>query len=190
MNQFPAQQSLIQLFSTIDSCVERKVQLPTLMLIYAGIDSLGWLAAEDAAAKVGERFTAWVDRFMLPERPLPCTATDLYSARCGILHTMTADSDLVNKGRAKRLFYAWGNADVSDLQMRLDRAYPGECVAVHINDLAHAIRLGAARMFDEADQDSELEARLIDRGGRYFVGLSTEFAPMMLPSGIAPAVTQ
>ncbi len=182
-------QSLIQLFSTIDSCIERKVQLPTLILVYAGIDSLGWLAAPDPSAIVGERFVAWVDGYLLAAKPMPCTGIDLYSARCGILHTMTGDSDLISKGRAKRVAYAWGSADVLKLQDALDRTYPGECVAVHIGALAEGLRLGTDLMFDDAERNPELEQRLIQRGGRFFVGMNGDFAHSMLPSGLVLPAT-
>ena len=88
-------QSLLQLFTSIDSCIERKVQLPTLILIYAGIDSIAWLGAENVSGPVGVRFMAWVDRYLLTAKPLACTSADLYSARCGILHSLTGDSDLI-----------------------------------------------------------------------------------------------
>lgn len=189
MSQIAIFQSLIQLFTSIDSCIERKVQLPTLILIYAGIDSIAWLGAEDPAGPVGERFTTWIDRYLLAAKPLACSAADLYSARCGILHTLTADSKLISKGRAKHLAYAWGNANARDLQRVLDQTHPGECVVVHISELAEALRLGTARMFEEADRDTALAQRLVEQGKRYFVGMNPDFTPAGLPPGLGAAAS-
>ena len=189
MSQVAIFQSLLQLFSSIESCIERKVQLPTLILIYAGIDSIAWLGADEASAPVGTRFMTWVDRYLLPSKPLPCTSADLYSARCGILHTFTADSGMISKGRAKHLSYAWGTAKAVELQRMLDRTSPGLCSVVHIADLAEGLRVGTAKMFAEADQDSMLAQRLVSRGSRYFVGMNPDFTPGSLASGFNSLAT-
>lgn len=139
------------------------------------MDSIGWLSAENPSSPVASRFTSWVETYLLAAKSLPCTAADLYSARCGVLHTFTAHSDLISKGRAKHLAYAWGTAKADNLQSRLDRAHPGACVAVHVNDLTEGLRLGTARMFDRASEDPVLSQRLLERGKRYFVGLNADF---------------
>jgi hypothetical protein len=100
---------------------------------------------------------------------------------------MTADSDLIAKGRAKHLGYAWGTADARVLQQMLDRTSPEKCIAVHIADLAEGLRLGTLRMFEEADGDRDLANRLSDRGGRFFAGMSSTFQRVWMPSGLPAA---
>ena len=97
------------------------------------------------------------------------------------MHTLTAHSELISKGRAKHLAYAWGPAKASDLQRALDRAYPGVCVAVHIGDLTEGLRVGTARMFAQADTDPVLAQRLVERGKRYFIGLNADFTRVEMP---------
>jgi hypothetical protein len=165
--------SLKQVLTAIDACIELEVQIPTTMLLYATIDSCGWLVAENEKAGVGVRFVNWVDKYLQPAKALPCRAIDLYSARCGVLHTMTAESTLIESGKAKPISYAWGNADVLKLQALVDHDRPGECVAVHINDLVEAVKLGILKMFEDASVDPELEQRLRERNSRMFIGLDS-----------------
>ena len=88
--------------------------MPCLVLLYSGIDAAA--SQEPAAGKgVGERFEKWVDRYMLKGKPLPCTARELYAARCAVVHTFTPDSDLSKAGKARVVAYAYGKAEVMKL---------------------------------------------------------------------------
>jgi hypothetical protein len=148
--------------------------MPALILTYSGIDALGWLAAPDITRPVRERFTSWVDTSMLPAKPLGCTAIELYSARCGILHTMTADSHLSARDGVRRIAYAWGGGNATELPRLADRVSRGQIVAVHISDLAEALRLGTALMFERAERDAELNARITERGNRFFSSIGID----------------
>jgi hypothetical protein len=155
------------------------------MLIYSGIDGLAWLSVEDNTG-VRARFEDWVEEYLFAVKAFPCSATDLYAARCGILHTFTGDSHLLARGQAKAIAYAWGDADVAALQRALDRTHRGECCALHINDLAEGLRLATAKLFDDADSDDSLRLRLQGRGARYLQPVTTEFTPGVVPSGFPP----
>src|SRR4051812_2144145 len=102
-------QNMMTLGAGIEACLEKKLQLPTLVLLYTAIDVAAWLSNDDPTARVGKRFMAWVDQYLLKAKPLPCTSADLYAARCGVVHTLTADSDLSDQGKARRICYAWGS---------------------------------------------------------------------------------
>lgn len=173
-----------EILVAIDTCIERKMQIPALVLIYATIDSCGWLVSGDE--KVRKRFEAWIERFLFAERALPCSATDLYSARCGILHTLTGESDLIRDGKAKTVAYAWGNGEVSVLQAIVDHDHPGQCVAIHINDLVEAVKLGIDKMLDEADADPKLAELLNGRSERLFANLDSavDFSSILQRPGL------
>lgn len=161
-------ESLIQVFATVELCAERGWQLPALILTYSAFDTMGWMAAPDPRAKVRGRFTAWAERYALPAVPrLRCTALELYAARCGVLHTFTADSDLSERG-VRKLVYAWGPADLSDLERAAAIVGSGAWVAVHVSDLTAAVRLGAAQMFEDSGRDPILRARIESRGAAFF----------------------
>jgi hypothetical protein len=166
--------SLLQVFSTAEVCAERGVQLPALILAYSAIDSMGWMAAEDPKARVRDRFVFWVDKYALPAVPrLSCTSVELYAARCGVLHTLTADSDLTERG-VRRIVYAWGAADLADLERATLLADPTKWVAVHISDLTAAVRLGTAQMLEDAQSDSILATRLAQRGAGFFESIGKD----------------
>ncbi|MGD0775521.1 MAG: hypothetical protein ABSC05_22120 [Candidatus Solibacter sp.] len=111
-----------QLIIAIDYCFEKRLIAPTLALLYSGIDTMAWLGLPDDRQDVtGEDFVQWTDRYLLPDSGISCTALDLYSSRCGIVHSMTGESRAIRRGVAQRVFYAWGNHRAEDLQQILDR---------------------------------------------------------------------
>ena len=84
--------------------------IPTLALLYSGIDTMAWLGLPDNQEDVTpEDFIQWADRYLFPDSGIPCTALDLYSSRCGIVHSMTAESRIIRQGIAKGVYYARGN---------------------------------------------------------------------------------
>ena len=90
--------NLSQLLLAIDECVGMHLVLPSLMLIYAGADVLGALERQPGEGTRAS-FVRWVEAYMLAARPLGCAGIDLYAARCGVLHTFSADSDPTAGGR-------------------------------------------------------------------------------------------
>jgi hypothetical protein len=98
----------------IDLCIEGNFVLPSLCLIYSGIDAAAWVAYGDIP--VNKRFARFVSDFMYKEKPLDPKPIDLYAARCGILHTMTPDSQLSATNKAVPISYAWGTADLGELK--------------------------------------------------------------------------
>src|ERR1700736_5152787 len=111
----PYFQALKQLKSSIEDCVSKGRVLSCLTLLYLTIDNL---ASLEKRATEGTRhsFVRWVDTYMLPNDALQFSALDLYAARCGIIHSFSAESDLSRKGQAKKIVYAWGTASVDSLR--------------------------------------------------------------------------
>jgi hypothetical protein len=163
-----------QLMAGIEVCLERQLQFPTLTLVYSGIDAVAWLGSAPTETAVRARFTRWVDKYLLAKYPLPCRAIDLYAARCGMLHTLTGDAQLIELGEAIPLSYAWGVAEASDLQVAIDRNMPGRLTAVHVNDLVGGFRAGALAMFAEAETNKALESRMALRANRFFTSLPAD----------------
>ena len=86
-----------------------------LMLTFSGIDQMAWLTVT-ADESNGADFRAWVKKYIDPETSLGCTAEDLWAARCGLVHTATAESrhNLKAAAKAKKVFYTTGSAKCSD----------------------------------------------------------------------------
>jgi hypothetical protein len=81
------------LLSVVTWCFQNQRILPGLALAYATIDILASLDRADAQQDTtGADFVAWVDAYLLPGSPLLASATDLYAARCGLLHTYAPQS--------------------------------------------------------------------------------------------------
>lgn len=146
--------------------------LPTAVLIYAHIDTLAWAGSSKQGASVRKNFEDWVSKWMLPELTIETptlTATDLYAARCGVLHTLTASSDLSDLGKAKKVVYAWGSATAqaaNDVIATSNAA--GKVATLHFETLLSALRNGYERFIAAAAQDPVLQQRLEDAAGKHF----------------------
>ena len=53
-------------------------------------------------------FIDFVKGYLLPDSGLLCSPEELYSARCGLLHCNTAESNISRSGKARHLIYAVG----------------------------------------------------------------------------------
>jgi len=87
MSELALYENIMLLGRGIDACIEKKLTAPALILIYSGIDTVGWIdSTDDYATRTS--FINWVDAYLLKAKQLQCTALDLYAARCGLLHTL------------------------------------------------------------------------------------------------------
>lgn len=94
------------LFHAVKACLDERLWEPGLILFYSVVDALAWLDCPREQADVTRAdFMKWVTTYLLPIPGADCTAADLYAARCGLLHTHTAESKLSRNARAKRVFY-------------------------------------------------------------------------------------
>ena len=168
-----------QIFSAIDYCLAEQLILPALVLIFTAIDSIAWAASEDDNSGVGNRFQSWVNTWMLQKYPLPCTAIELYAARCGVLHTLTPNADLNKDKNIRRISYAWGTANQKDLEESINRLeFPG-LVAVHVNDIYSSLKNGFDDYIESLDKDLPKRERFIQKVSTHFVDIDksvlTEF---------------
>jgi hypothetical protein len=157
-----------QLILAIDLCLEKGLTAPVLALVHVGIDTMAWLGLPDDQHDVtGEDFMQWVDTYLLPESGISCSALDLYSARCGVLHSMTGESRAIRRRTAKRLFYAWGNRNAEDLQRMVD-LLDEPIVAVQMETLVSAFRTAIDRFVAANERDRGLRERVGARMGKVF----------------------
>jgi hypothetical protein len=159
----------VELLRAIELCWEHRLYGPMLMLLYSSIDALAWLGCRlgEPEVKPGD-FTEWVDRYLIPDSGLPCTAADLYSARCGLVHSLTPDARNIRKGYARQIYYAVGPNRAMVLQYAIENS-PEPAVAVQLESLLSAFREAFTKFFDAAESDSELMARIESRRSRIFV---------------------
>jgi hypothetical protein len=167
--------NLLEFQSGIEACLAKKAQLPTLVLLYSGIDVAAWLSNDDPTAGVGKRFMAWVDQYLLKAKPLRCTSADIYGARCGLVHKLTPDSDMSDKGKARLVCYAWGSRSADELQaLAVLAGISDRYVCVQIEELYEAWQLGVGLLVQEMDRDPDREARILARAAKFFNADSTD----------------
>ena len=159
-----------ELVAAIDLLSDSQLRVPDMLLLYAGIDIMASLDRAESSVEVkpGD-FVAWANRYLLPDTHLECSAEDLYAARCGLLHTYTAESRRSRKGKARQIWYAWGDASAEELQSLIDRTDVPAAVAVHVDDLRAAFRRAVERFKESLLDDSE-KANLVHDRARMFFG--------------------
>jgi len=164
------EENLIGLLESVEDCLAKRRILPCLMLIYSGIDVIASLETGKASRSV---FIRWVNKYLLKAASLSCTALDLYGARCGILHTFSAKSDMSAKGQAREIVYAWGNAKAADLAAASIALGRNDCV-LRLRDLINAFRVGLADYLEEVMKDDKRKQKLEAGAGLWFTHLDQE----------------
>src|SRR5665648_561516 len=105
------------IIESISLCIKNKYFIPGLSLIYSGIDIMAWFNLPITQQDVtGKDFKKWTGKYLLPNSNLECNASDLWAARCGIVHTSSFKSKLSREGKAREIYYAWGNKSAEDLK--------------------------------------------------------------------------
>lgn len=122
-----------------------------LILLYSAIDTLAWLGTP-APQTTGAAFRQWVDQYVLAGSNLPCTSHDLYSARCGLLHTHTAESSSTATGAARQIWYWTGENSRKFLQYQAGNRT--DVVLVRFADLVAAFLQGAERFWQDLAGDA------------------------------------
>lgn len=78
-----------------------------LSLVFSSIDKMAWLCSADTDS-TRKDFLGWMDQYFMPGNTTTLSAIDLYAARCGFLHSGSAESKLYRDGKAKQIFYSTG----------------------------------------------------------------------------------
>lgn len=164
----------VQIINATQICLDQDLHMPALILIFTLIDSFAWAASDKAEKNCRTRFEAWLSKWVYPHGPLPCTPTELYAARCGVLHTLTSKADLHAMSTVRQIAYAWGPAKASTLQKSIEVISRPELVGVHMNELLDAIKEGIARTVAAAETDQSLLNRLEKAAALHFSELPTK----------------
>ena len=166
----PFQQNVTALLESIEDCLTKGRTIASLILLYSGIDCISALESGRANRST---FKKWVSDYILRKTPLPCTASDLYAARCGILHTLSAESELSRQRKARPIVYAWGNAKPERLARTAAVLKRQDCI-IHIRELVDGFRRGLADYLEEILRDQKRILRVQKTAGLWFTNVSTE----------------
>jgi len=163
----------ISMIDSIEDCLEKRRLLPCLVLLYTGLDVMASLERQQSEGTKAA-FVRWVDKYFLKAQPLSCNATELYAARCGVLHTFTAESDLSRQRKARMLIYAWGDASVEDLAQTAVLLNRDDMVSVHVRDLIDAFQHGIAEYIQELNADFKRQRVVTQRAGLWFINMQPD----------------
>jgi hypothetical protein len=138
----------LPLLEAVELCVPRRLYTPALILSYSGIDAAAWVNSEKASVD-RTAFMDWVRVYLLRAKALPCSAEDLYSARCGLLHNLSSDSNMTKTGAAREIWYAWKPAPLTPLQRVAALPHAPNPVTMYGDDLVEAFALGLVALEGE-----------------------------------------
>jgi hypothetical protein len=131
--------------------LENNFRLAALMLIFTTIDQMAWVSLPGDEDVKGKDFMAWVSTYMLGRNTTgleAVTAGDFWGARCGLLHTATAESSSLRKGVAsKKIAYSYGAINAESLV--------SEWTFVRIEDLVGSLLAGILWFKEYLDADDE-----------------------------------
>jgi len=188
LNKNALEQAFNDLLNAIDHCVATRLRGPALILIYSTIDFAGWLYSDNQSVRT--RFTEWVDRYLLPGSALNCNSLDLYGARCGVIHSQSAASDLSKTGKVKKIAYAWAPSHRSDLEKligldvqiakRLGVEKDPEFVALQVENLTQALCQGVDRFLRELATDTKRAAEISLKAANVLIEISPEAVADMI----------
>jgi hypothetical protein len=168
--------SIEQHVNAIALCLRSGLPGPALVLTYVGIDAFGALGRPVGQKRnVKADFVAWANRYMVKPKRLPVTALELYGARCGMLHTLGAESDLSATGKVRSVMYSWGGRDIDPANAIVAWAAKQkprlDAVVVKAEDITDAFVEGIALFGRDVDSDpdfqSEVEARTRKMFGQF-----------------------
>jgi hypothetical protein len=134
---------------TIEECIKERRLYPALILIYSSIDILGALNNPDGFA-TRDSFKNWITNYLFQEKTFPFDESDLWGARCGIVHTMRYDSQLASS--VKTIVYGFYGHD-DEIKGIINPAHQS---GVYIEDLFEAFTNAYKKYIEDLENSVSL----------------------------------
>jgi len=145
----------------INVAMDNKCFRAVIVLIYAGIDAMGYTTLPpDEEEVTRNQFIAWANKYIRFPGSEQLTGEELYAARCAVLHTYGVESKLSRKGACRKVGYYEG-IGVPPI-MPGGAVAPG-CVWVTITALRDAFFRGIDDYADEASHDPDRWMQIEER---------------------------
>lgn len=154
-------------------CDREELDMPGIVLLYSLTDSLAWTVFKEETNNVGERFERFCDEFVITGSSLPCSAREIYAARCSTLHFLGWESNLTKHKGVRALFYGRRGTSLDIAQKTADAIAPGQFIGVHTEHLHDAIKVAVDRVVERSLKDLELAKRLKDANISQYRNLSS-----------------
>ena len=149
-------------------CLDDQLWLPALILVYALLDALAWVGKRGGSQPDVTRddFIRWCDRYLLVPPSATFSAVDLYAARCGLVHSNTAESRLMRQGQARPVWYDLPTGQSLVPIRTVSSQMP---VIIPVQGLVDAVFRAAESLFVAAvDADRELAREVWARANVYY----------------------
>lgn len=148
----------------IQLCLSESLVVPALALLYSGIDVLGYLGSSQTCAS-RKTFIDWSTNYLaafIGDRGI--SGADLYSARCGVLHTGQATSNMVASGQARELWYRFRGE--SHVNLLTNSSQPA--VLIDIEELATEFESAMENFVSDVGNKPMLASRAEARAEVFF----------------------
>ena len=151
-------------------CLADELTVPSLMILYGGMDAFAKLDLPSSREDVTRNdFNYWTDKYVTPNLSASCTAIELYGARCAVLHGYGSESALSREGKARQIWYAWGDKNAGELQTLIQKAGKDKiAVALQVEELVDAFGTGATAFLEEVSEDSRRAKVVATKGKKMF----------------------
>lgn len=144
----------------IDVCLKNNAPTGAVLLTYCAMDAMAFLFMPAGEQKVGgSDFKDWVKKYMKTDsgQPYQYNEEDLYGARCGIVHTYGAESDLSRKNKCKEIVY------INGLNHLYDPAKHPDLVLLSLNLFIQDFCDAVDKFLADIEKDENLRKRVEDR---------------------------
>ena len=165
--------NILELIKTIDYCFKDNINLTGLILFYSTIDIMAWLSRDQVESDATRNdFIRWVNEFVLPGSGLACTAEELFSARCNVIHSYVPEwgTGINRREReARKIIYAWGKgrgeANESHVSKQMEK---DKTVLVYSDELVNSFKMAIERFNSSLSFNRALSELVYERSEKYF----------------------
>ena len=167
------ERNALELLKNIDYCFKENVNLSGLILFYSAIDIMAWVSRDQLDSDATRNdFIRWVNEFMLPGSGLACTAEELYSARCNIIHSYAPEWGTgVNRREreTRKIVFVWGKGRGEIPQSPVSQqTEKSKTVLVYTDELVNSLKTAIERFNDSLSFNRALSELVYERSEKYF----------------------
>jgi len=150
----------------INVCMKNNAPTGAVLLTYCAMDAMAFLSMPAGKQKADRSdFKNWVARYMKTdkEQPYHYDKEDLYGARCGIVHTYSAESDLSKSNNCRMIVYK-----PNCLKHFYDPEKNPDLIVLGINLFIRDFYDAVTRYLDDIENDENLRKLVEDRLPKLF----------------------
>ena len=134
---------------------------------------MAWLSRDPHDSDVTRNdFIRWVNEFMLPGSGLACTAEELYSSRCNLIHSYAPEWGTgVNRREreTRKINYAWSKGSGAVLESHVSKQpEKDKTVLVYTDELVNSLKMAIERFSSSLSFNRALSELVYERSEKYF----------------------